>query len=885
MSSRFEQIVTFSVMSVLVTLFACIYLRNREKRVQLWMIGWVAVFLHFTAQVAGSFGLLHGSWLYFFRVAPLQAAGVSFVLSTSGVYASASRRLLYILLVGVPSVLCTALVNAPPGHPWIPPFLVMVSTFTVIVHSFVHYGTKSLYVQALFLTLLPYSVWSAWRSAQWPDAAVLCYLTSYFAAAGALYWRQYRRLTPGVITTTISFLAWGAMFHVSEFLISHHLASPDPHAVWDLPKYFVAIGMILTLFENEAALATRVAKRYQTLFEGNLTGVYVSTIAGRVLECNPAFVKMYGYRAKEEMLADSALSFYIQPEDRRLFLDRLSDEGQVINYESRQRRKDGSFFWILEGATLVIDAYGRKVIEGTVIDITERKQTEIALKESEERFSTIFRHSPVACGIVSIDGVFINVNEALLKMFGLPAEQVVGRTGVELGLWDSQKERDRFYRRLRAEGSIKNMEIEFKDAAGNKHVCLYFGTLVRIGERECIFGMQLDLTEQRKLEAEFLQAQKMEAVGLLAAGVAHDFNNHLGVICSYAELLEVRLEHNETYKQYCGEIIETTQRAGRLTSQLLTFSCKEIARPAPLNPDRAIRELVSFLTRVIREDIEMALDLGANGTVIIDKTHFEQIIINLVVNARDAMPGGGQLCIKTNNKFRAALHSLNGNGADVPQFVSISISDTGIGMDEETQLRAFDPLFTTKPPGRGTGLGLATVYKIVQQGGGDISIKSRPGYGTTISILLPLSAESELPEEAPTITQLARGTGDILLVEDETELRNANAEFLKLLGYTVFCAGSGPEALQFASQKDNIDLVISDVVMPKMNGREFADRLLQVRPNTKLLFISGYADDVVLQAGISTSGAPFLQKPFSLRQLGSKVHEIMSAEMRDVSSN
>ena len=159
------------------------------------------------------------------------------------------------------------------------------------------------------------------------------------------------------------------------------------------------------------ALATRVAKRYRTLFEGNLTGVYVSTIGGQVLDCNPAFVKMYGYGSREAMVADSALSFYIQPEDRRLFLDRLSDEGQVINYESRQRRKDGSFFWILEGATLVIDTYGRKVIEGTVIDITERKQTEIALKESEERFSTIFRHSPVACGIVSTDGVFINVNE------------------------------------------------------------------------------------------------------------------------------------------------------------------------------------------------------------------------------------------------------------------------------------------------------------------------------------------------------------------------------------------------------------------------------------------------------------------------------------------
>src|SRR5437773_3285621 len=324
MSLRTEQAVIFVVMSVLVTLFACIYLRNREKRVQLWMIGWIAVFLHFTAQLLGSFSLLHGNWLYFLRVAPLQAAGVSFVLSTSGVYASASRRLLYLLLVGLPSVVCTALVHASPNYPWIFPFFVMASTLTVIFHSVVHYGTKSFYVQALFFTLLPYAMWSAWRAAHWPDAAILCYLTSYFVAAGALYWRHYRRWTPGVITTTISFLAWGAMFHASEFLISHHVNSAhDQSPFWDLPKYFVAIGMIVTLLENETALATRAAKSYQTLFEANLTGVYVSTLMGQLLDCNPAFVKMYGYQSKAEIQADPAFSFYIQPENRKVLLDRL----------------------------------------------------------------------------------------------------------------------------------------------------------------------------------------------------------------------------------------------------------------------------------------------------------------------------------------------------------------------------------------------------------------------------------------------------------------------------------------------------------------------------------------------------------------------------------
>src|SRR5262249_10681171 len=348
-----------------------------------------------------------------------------------------------------------------------------------------------------------------------------------------------------------------------------------------------------------------------------------------------------------------------------------------------------------------------------------------------------FRQSPVGCGILSLDGVFLNVNDNLLRMLALPAEKVIGRSAVELGFWKSQQQGDEFHHRLRSEGSVQNLEIKFKDAAGGQHAGLYFATLVRVGDKECVFGMQLDQTEERELEAKFLQAQKMEALGRLAGGVAHDFNNLLGVIGGYAELLESKVESNENLRRYCAKIIDTTQRASGLTRQLLTFSRKEIVRPTPLQTGPALMELTGILPRLIGEDIELLVNLRATGTVVIDKTHFEQIIFNIVINARDAMPAGGQLFIATEDILRPVLTSTG--AVAIGQYVAIRIRDTGIGMDEETQLHAFEPFYTTKEVGRGTGLGLATVYGIVQQCQGEISIESSPRKGTQITILLPVS--------------------------------------------------------------------------------------------------------------------------------------------------
>jgi PAS domain S-box-containing protein len=874
MSPRFEELVVFAVTIVLVALFAWIYLRDRQKSTGLWMLGWIAIFVHFAAPAFDDFfpKLMHFTeWT---MTSTLILAGTCFLLSVSEVFIRKERRIAFATFISTVAMFYLTGKESHFNAPWFYITLLLISNVYATVQAVRCYNWKSPHLY-LLLSLLPYGAWAILQVTRGHvEHGLDFYLFGFFYVTGLVYFRHFRRLSPGVLLTSASFILWGAVFPVSTFVAAHGSDIGTASFVWNLPKFFVAFGMILTLFENQAEVASTVARQYQVLFENNLAAVYVSTPEGKLMNCNNAFVRMYGFQSKEEALELSTVFLYSQPEEREQFLIDLGRQGQVLNYECTQRRQDGTLFWILERATIAMDGAGNSFIEGTAIDITERKQSEIALKQSEERFATIFRQSPVGCAIISMEGVFLNVNDNLLRMLALPAEKVIGRTGVELGFWKSQAERAEFHQKLSSEGSVQNIEIRFKDATGAEHVGLYFATLVRIGDKECIFGMQLDRTEEYEMEAKFLQAQKMEALGRLAGGVAHDFNNLLGVIGGYAELLETKLEANETLRRYCGKIIDTTQRASGLTRQLLTFSRKEIVRPSVLQTGQTLLELTAILPRLIGEDIELVVNLRANGNVVIDKTHFEQIIFNIVINSRDAMPGGGQIFIETEDVLRPVL-TASGT-VTIGQYVAIRIRDTGMGMDEETRLHAFEPFYTTKEVGRGTGLGLATVYGIVQQSQGEISIESSPRKGTQISILLPVTAATAAGTDETVQLDSKRGQGNILLVEDEVDLRNMSAEFLGSLGYTVSCAGSGPEALQLVAVSSRFDLVISDVVMPKMSGREFADQLLQLRPNTKLLYISGYADDVILQNGISMQGMLYLQKPYSLKQLASKVQTLLT---------
>ncbi len=581
MSSRFEEVVVFVVVTVLVALFAWIYLRDRQKSIGLWMLGWIAILLHFAAPLfANAFPRL-ANFTGWIMVSMLIVAGSFFLLSVSEVFIVKGTRLAFIAFISLAAVLYLTGLKFHLQLPWFYVSLLLLSGIYGAMQAFRSYNWRNPHLYLVSL-LIPYAGWAVLQAAQgYFIHGLRFYLFSFFYLTGLVYLRRFRRFTPGVILTSVSFVVWGCVFPLAGILASHG-TGPSPRSVfWDLPKVFVAFGMIMTLFENKTEVASRVARQYQILFENNLAAVYVSTLEGKLLNCNGAFLRMYGFRSKEQALAHPAIFLPPDPSEREQFLIDLGRQGQVLNYECTQRRQDGSVFWILERAITFQDGDGNSYIEGTAIDITERKQSEIALKQSEERFATIFRQSPVGCAILTLDGVFLNANDNLLRMLALPAEKVVGKSAVELGFWKSEQEQAEIYRKLRADGSVQNLEVKFKDAAGAEHFGLYFATLVRVGDKECIFGMQLDRTDEHELEAKFLQAQKMEALGRLAGGVAHDFNNLLGVIGGYAELLESKLSQSEGLRRYCSKIMETTQRASGLTRQLLTFSRKEIVRSAP----------------------------------------------------------------------------------------------------------------------------------------------------------------------------------------------------------------------------------------------------------------------------------------------------------------
>ncbi len=871
MSPHFEQLLVFSVTSIVVMLFTWIYFRHPQGKTGLWMMGWISIFIHFAAPLLGEVAPVPHKLVIWIKVATLETAGACFLLSVWPA-ARKSRRgvAAFLFFVTFFSMLYLTMLLQDSSLGWLYPVLLALSIAALLAHGVQAYGLSSPYLYLMAVPVMSYGGLALVNALKGePGTGLSFYLSMAFGLTGIAYWRYFRKMTPGVVFTSFSFAAWGMVWPLAAMLGA---GGPAPSSFfWDMPKYFVAFGMIMTLFEIQAEAAITSADEYQALFENNLAGVYVSTTEGHLLDCNSAFLRMYGFTSKAEARARWLALAYPAPEEREEFLRQLGVEGTLVNYECRQRKQDGALFWVLEKATLRTHR-GQRVIQGTLIDITERKQAELAVRESEQRFATIFRQSPIACAILTMDGKFLDLNDTLSRMLKRSRDEVIGKTGLEIGLWESQTQRDEFAKSLRERGSLPGINMEFRDADGNLHAGLYYATIIRIQERDCILGMQLDQTEERKLEAKYMQAQKMESLGRLAGGIAHDFNNMLGVIGGFAELLAARSTADATAARYCSRINDAAKRATGLTRQLLTFSRREVTRPAPLKPASAISSLAGILPRLIGEDVEISMSLKAEGTVIIDPTHFEQIIFNLVVNARDAMPQGGRLFIEVDDLFRLPASSSVAQSG----YVAIKIRDTGIGMDEITRARALEPFFTTKEVGSGTGLGLATVYGIVQQCFGEITIDSEPGKGTEITILLPAAARAEAANTETQAPELRNGTGNILLVEDEPGLLEANAHFLSSIGYTVRCAGSGPEALELALQDSLIDLMITDVVMPAMNGRELAEKLLKICPHTKILYISGYADDVLLRAGIPKHGIPFLQKPFPLEHLGSKVQELLA---------
>jgi two-component system, cell cycle sensor histidine kinase and response regulator CckA len=514
-------------------------------------------------------------------------------------------------------------------------------------------------------------------------------------------------------------------------------------------------------------------------------------------------------------------------------------------------------------------------------ELLRRKSAEEALRRSERDLRSLIENAPYGIFRADMEGRFLDVNPALVKMLGysLPAE-----------LLATDPQRDVFLdpvqaRQLKELGesqrSFEGLEFEWKRRDGSSVVVRLSGRPVvnREGNVVSFEVMAENVTERRALEEQLRHAQKMEAIGRLAGGVAHDFNNLLMVIIGYTELLRENLPKDGDQRGYADAVWNAGKKATLLTSQLLAFSRKQVISPRVLDLNAVLQEVDRMLPRLIGEDVQLSIVQGANlATVKADPGQMEQVIMNLCVNARDAMPRGGKLRIETDT-VRIDSDTARRIGASSPgTFVMLSVTDNGAGMDAQTQSRIFEPFFTTKEKGKGTGLGLATVYGIVKQSGGYITVESELGRGSRFDVYLPAierSADSKTPIVATELP--SRGSETVLLVEDEDAVRSLVREVLRARGYQVLEAQKSAEALEICNTHPGpIDLLVTDVVLPQISGRALAQQLNPARPEMKVLYISGYTDDKMLQHGIP--GAAFLQKPFSSDVLARTVRNMLDSK-------
>jgi len=509
----------------------------------------------------------------------------------------------------------------------------------------------------------------------------------------------------------------------------------------------------------------------------------------------------------------------------------------------------------------------------------DRLRAEAALRESEARHTTLVQHAPVGIYCSTPAGRFLSANHALVRMLGYESAEQLLALDMGRDVYADRAERQRLLERdSYSDREYDEVEATWKRKDGRRLTVQLSVRAVRDGTGQVVFyeTFARDITERRQLESQLLQAQKMEAVGRLAGGVAHDFNNLLTVILSYSDLLLEDLPSDAPDREDVEEIRKAAIAASTLTRQLLAFSRQQVLQPRVLDVNEVIAGTEKLLGRLLGEDVRFTTTLASKlGAVKVDPGQLEQIIMNLAVNARDAMPRGGRLTIETANVELDEAYVRGHPLAQPGRYVMLAVTDTGVGMDAATQARIFEPFFTTKEPGKGTGLGLATVYGIVKQHGGSIWVYSEPGRGTSFKIYLPRVDEAVSPQIA-TPAETVGGSETVLVTEDVAAVRAVAKQMLERQGYTVLEAPDGEAAITLVEQyAEVIHLLLTDVVMPDVSGRELATRLQALRPHLKVLYMSGYTDDAIVRHGILEEGIAYLQKPFTPDTLARKVRAVL----------
>ena len=642
--------------------------------------------------------------------------------------------------------------------------------------------------------------------------------------------------------------------------------------------------------KREEEALRKSEERFRIVSENSHDGIFILGEDYKFKYANDKLCKIFEHK-REEIIGHDFREF-LSEDSKKLLTERYIMRQRGIKvpsqYEAGIIRGGGEKRIVEIKATVVRDSKNNVRTIGQLLDITERKQAEEALRESEERFRVVVENSHDGILILGEDYKFEYVNDKLCEMFGREHAEIIGHDFREF-LEGNARElvTERYIKRQSGENVPARYEFDIVRGDGEKRIVEVNATVVRDSKGGIrTIGQILDITERRRaeeekraLEVQLNQSQKMEAIGVLAGGVAHDFNNLLTAIIGNADLAQIKIGKDAPAYQNIEEILKSGQRAAALTRQLLAFSRKELIRPEVLNINNLAMNLEKMLRRLIGEDIDLvtvyAPDLWA---VKVDPGQMEQVIMNLSVNARDAMPEGGKLTIETGNvELDEDYCRVHGLGNKTGEFVMLAVTDSGVGMDRETQARIFEPFFTTKGIGRGTGLGLSTVYGIVKQNKGYIWVYSEPGEGTTFKVYLPRS-ETDVGDlrKKQFPKNLCKGIETILVVEDDETLCNTVKAILEGYGYRIIMAPNGKEAVKMLDSHDGpVHLLLTDVVMPGMSGRDLAIQLQSRIPGIKILYMSGYTDNAIVHHGVLEKDVAFIQKPFTGEGLAGKVREIL----------
>jgi len=596
-----------------------------------------------------------------------------------------------------------------------------------------------------------------------------------------------------------------------------------------------------------------------------------------VIYANQNFFNLSGFR-QDEVISKSFLNFIIVPN--------LSDFLKEIN-EIELQKEGLNFDLVLKGqrnTILPIQLFCQKIPETkqNYAFFYIKNSTELRRLEVERNMlSHALRQVNEGLGLFDLEGTIIFVNESFLDTFGYERGEVIGKN---IGSFFSPFIGYEFQLNI-LPASLKggwNGELKAVRKDG-KEITIFMSTSTvkdDDGQPVVVVAVLNDITLHKQLEAQLRQSQKMEAIGQLAGGVAHDFNNLLTVIEGYIDLLKSKLNGNTSVDSYIKQMKKATERAVSLTRQLLTFSRRQVVQPKIIDVNKTIKELSKMLNRLIGEHIELITNLNHNVWKIkIDPNQFEQVLLNLIVNARDAMPKGGELIIETEQIKLDKNYQRFHPDVKPGDYVLIKVTDTGVGMSEEVQQRIFEPFFTTKGKGKGTGLGLATVYGIIKQNNGHIAVQSELEKGTTFSVYLPAIKAKSYQEENHVANTHLRGSGQqILVVEDEYLVRELICDTLRNLGYKVLEAANGEQALKvFEQHADEIDLVLTDLIMPGINGKKLADRLQREKPDVRLLFMTGYDDNAISKQGMVAEDIDYISKPFSPAKLAKKLDDVFAS--------